>query len=904
MVDFHRFSIGGWVFIEHLRRVGIGEHYLVEKGRDHSQRFLGRILPAIPPLPDGSLTTALRQFKQRGQLEHRHIIKLHAIGESLRPGEEGHSVWFISEYFDADRVLSSYLSHSKLTTEEAITGVIGALDALRYIDERNLHHGYLSPDSLIMNEDGLFSITDPTLGTVHDIYHRIFTSGTSNFDFTYDAPEAYTKETPTDIISDVFSLGAVLYFLLTGHKPFRATTVFALDPSLGGAQPIDPRDYIADMNPSLCAVLATALQVDRNERYPDPTIFLADLVAVRKGQEPPFASPRYRGTEDWISGTVDNEDTPPLPEREIPQSTSMRPQYAPGETAPIEWDENGPFIDEVDFTPRGGNKIIKHRTRRENVAVEYTPRGGHRILIAEDEEDEEEAEYTPSGGNRIIGKRGSERQKRGRSGHRRQAGSAVVRERSGSSRRPLNEIFPDGEYERRRRRSKRMPAMLRVGLALLVGSALALLLILIYKAQATVGLRSTRPAPTSPAPRAQQPVTRHSEESHSTHSSYTPTNPKVSTPPNPSLPSWMQAGESPIETPRPEPATESGTSEPAAPEPGAPQPGETGQHQSDAVSLAQLPSAPTPVPLDLTTFSRAGSLPASVTLDAITFHVAEKNIAEQPELVALIGPTSLPLTNHRHELRATIALPQDLSRDPADVILGFVNAQQQCESVAVITKGNLALSQLRAGAQVQSIKGLLSNQSRRNENVLAIAIDENSLEVSWNGVLIERLPNRFGAQLVTPTIAIARYAQGATDVVVKQVSLASTAAFSSHGAPEERNTPAVTWLTLVSADTGSGLVRVDRPTLTLTDTAAWTPGLNLLISGNQHTSGYHVTLKEPGAAPWKRIEKNRPFYMYGANSGTLNIWKPAPGDHQFTVQPIDEHEQAVGEARIFTITVR
>jgi len=107
-----------------------------------------------------------------------------------------------------------------------------------------------------------------------------------------------------DARADIYSLGATLYHLVTGHTPFRGTSG-ALVMSMHLAQPLaDPRTYVAGLSEGLCRVIRKMMAKDRGERYADVDTLDRDLYRLQTGEVPEGAEPGDTAVETIVREDV------------------------------------------------------------------------------------------------------------------------------------------------------------------------------------------------------------------------------------------------------------------------------------------------------------------------------------------------------------------------------------------------------------------------------------------------------------------------------------------------------------------------------------------------------------------------------------------------------------------------
>jgi len=109
----------------------------------------------------------------------------------------------------------------------------------------------------------------------------------------YMSPEQIRNEEALDPRTDVYSLGATLYHMVTGRRPFGGNSVYEVASEILNKEPADPRDFREDLPDPVAAVIFKAMAKKLGERYKDASEFLADLGNLREGRVPEAMSRRY-----------------------------------------------------------------------------------------------------------------------------------------------------------------------------------------------------------------------------------------------------------------------------------------------------------------------------------------------------------------------------------------------------------------------------------------------------------------------------------------------------------------------------------------------------------------------------------------------------------------------------------
>ncbi|HST55639.1 MAG TPA: protein kinase [Solirubrobacteraceae bacterium] len=223
-----------------------------------------------------------REARSVAQLSHPHIVSV------IDAGEEDNTPYIVLEYVDGETLKSLIQRDGPLDIPEAIAYAIEIARGLGAAHERFIVHRDVKPQNVLLGSEGAAKITD--FGIARMLTEEGLTIdgrvlGTTD----YVSPEQALGQSVTGQ-SDIYSLGVVLYEMLTGTVPFRADTPVAV--AMRHVREAMPDVQLArpDVSASTAAVVDRATAKDLTQRYPDMTAMAADLEealaieAARAGQ--------------------------------------------------------------------------------------------------------------------------------------------------------------------------------------------------------------------------------------------------------------------------------------------------------------------------------------------------------------------------------------------------------------------------------------------------------------------------------------------------------------------------------------------------------------------------------------------------------------------------------------------
>lgn len=213
----------------------------------------------------GNIPSAVQRFIQEAQAiagwDHPHIVRVVNTGE-----EEG--IYFYAMEFirglDLAQLLKQYRDAGQLIPYADVLRIGWAIaDALDYAHKRGIIHRDVKPSNVLMSVDGRILLTD--FGLVMDVARG--TVGEIFGSPQYIAPEQARRSSEAVPQSDIYSLGVMLYEMLTGVTPFYDPSPTALALKHITELPPAPRAINPRLNPTIEAVLLRALRKTPQERY-------------------------------------------------------------------------------------------------------------------------------------------------------------------------------------------------------------------------------------------------------------------------------------------------------------------------------------------------------------------------------------------------------------------------------------------------------------------------------------------------------------------------------------------------------------------------------------------------------------------------------------------------------------
>ncbi|CAN5783621.1 hypothetical protein BH23GEM9_BH23GEM9_29030 [soil metagenome] len=264
-------TISHYQVIEKLGQGGMG---VVYRARDTQ---LGRVVALKFPAPRlagdaDAKARVIREARAACALDHVNICTIYEIGET-----DAGQVFIAMAYY-AGETLETKLARSRLPLEEVLAYAIAVTDGLVKAHEQGLAHRDIKPANVMVTEDAVVKLLDFGLAEATD--ERLTEAGVARATPAYMSPEQARGER-VDHRSDIWSLGVVLYEMLTGRRPFNGRDAQAVIRGILNDEP----EAVAVRRPEVPALLerivAKALARGVAERYRDAEELLRDLLQVR-----------------------------------------------------------------------------------------------------------------------------------------------------------------------------------------------------------------------------------------------------------------------------------------------------------------------------------------------------------------------------------------------------------------------------------------------------------------------------------------------------------------------------------------------------------------------------------------------------------------------------------------------
>jgi eukaryotic-like serine/threonine-protein kinase len=257
-------KLGRYEVLNELGKGAMGVVYLAK------DPVIGRLvaIKTIKTSQTGDDDSESREFRERfvreaqtaGILSHPNIVTIHDIGED----SESRASFIAMEYIEGRNLKSLVQDKNKFTWDEIADLIAQIGEALDYAHRKGIIHRDIKPANIILTTDGKVKITD--FGIAKVASSNLTTTGQFLGTPNYMSPEQVSGA-PVDGRSDIFSLGVVLYELLTNRKPFQGDNLTAISYKIVHEDFVPPAELSSDIPPEFNPIVARAMAKDPWNRY-------------------------------------------------------------------------------------------------------------------------------------------------------------------------------------------------------------------------------------------------------------------------------------------------------------------------------------------------------------------------------------------------------------------------------------------------------------------------------------------------------------------------------------------------------------------------------------------------------------------------------------------------------------
>lgn len=281
-------QLGRYEIRSHLGAGGMGEVYLA-RDTQLERTIALKILPAEVATDQQRMQRFVQEARTASALNHPNIITIYEIGQA-------DSTHFIATEFIDGVTLRQRMAKNHIRLGEALDVATQVAAALSAAHAAGIAHRDIKPENIMVRPDGYIKVLDfglakPTerqaslVDTEAQTKMLVNTSpGMVMGTVSYMSPEQ-TRGFALDARTDIWSLGVVLYEMVTGRVPFSGETTSDVIVAVLDREPLPLTEYMSDVPAELQRIVRKALRKDREERYQSVKDMLVDLRGLKQELE-------------------------------------------------------------------------------------------------------------------------------------------------------------------------------------------------------------------------------------------------------------------------------------------------------------------------------------------------------------------------------------------------------------------------------------------------------------------------------------------------------------------------------------------------------------------------------------------------------------------------------------------
>lgn len=302
-----------------LEKIGTGGMATVYKAKD---TLLNRFV-AIKVLRDSLdgeeqvISNFIKEAQSSASLVHNNIVSVYDVGE------EDNLNYMVMEYVDGI-TLKEYIKHKgMLPWQEACDFAIQIGQGINEAHSINIIHRDIKPQNILMTKDKTLKVTD--FGIARAVAGETTVVGGSALGSVHYISPEQARGGFTDASSDIYSLGIVLYEMLTGKVPFDGDSAVSVALMHLEKEPVNVKCVNLDIPTDLAYVTMKAISKEQRARYQNVQEFVDDLHAVLADEPLPSREEMYRQTlqsdkeDEDMAAVSDFDDDIDVPDVMLPE---------------------------------------------------------------------------------------------------------------------------------------------------------------------------------------------------------------------------------------------------------------------------------------------------------------------------------------------------------------------------------------------------------------------------------------------------------------------------------------------------------------------------------------------------------------------------------------------------------
>ncbi len=271
--------IPGYEFIRKLGQGAMGEVFLArQKSMDRLVAI--KLLPEILSKDKDYIKRFFREARIAGRMNHVNIVR------GLEVSSHENRYYFVMDYIDG-KSLNELIPRGKgLDEETALHYAMQVARALGYANEMGVIHRDIKPENILVDEKDIAHVCDMGLAKQLNCEMDLTMIGVTVGTPYYVSPEQARGDRDVDTRSDIYSLGATLYYMLTGQNPYQGSSATVVMTKHLSEDIPNPRKFNPAVSSGCCRMVGRMMAKDPADRYQTPEELLVDMELVIDGKAP------------------------------------------------------------------------------------------------------------------------------------------------------------------------------------------------------------------------------------------------------------------------------------------------------------------------------------------------------------------------------------------------------------------------------------------------------------------------------------------------------------------------------------------------------------------------------------------------------------------------------------------
>jgi eukaryotic-like serine/threonine-protein kinase len=299
-----KFEIPGYQLLE---RIGKGSMGVVFKAKQTSVDRIVAVKVLLEALAKNKefIKRFDREAKIAAKLQHNNIVN------AIDAGEVGGNFYFVMEYIEGETV-KDMIEKGKVFDEKTASEIILAVaEALQHANQRGLIHRDVKPENILLTKDRTVKLADLGLARLtSDEKWAMSEAGMAIGTPYYISPEQVRGQVDVDIRTDIYSLGATFYHMVTGRPPHDGDSPNdVMKKHVDKNVNIIPPDHLnTRLSSGLGEVVETMMAKNRDDRYRSPDDLILDLRCLLQGERPMIAERKANSLDSLAEGEATDDE--------------------------------------------------------------------------------------------------------------------------------------------------------------------------------------------------------------------------------------------------------------------------------------------------------------------------------------------------------------------------------------------------------------------------------------------------------------------------------------------------------------------------------------------------------------------------------------------------------------------